>query len=86
MAKCILAIRRLGYAAVCVSVVCVSVPRRFPTLLHDPDVTWGNGRGCTGFAAMTTHVCKLIAFLYTANAYGAEREMSASACTGSMAG
>ena len=31
------------------------------------------------------HVCKLIA-LYTANAYGAEREMSASACTHSMPG
>ena len=31
------------------------------------------------------HVCKLIA-LYTANAYSAEREMSASACTRSMAG
>ena len=32
-----------------------------------------------------THVCKLIAS-YTANAYSAEREMSASACTRSMAG
>jgi len=30
------------------------------------------------------HVCKLIA-LYVANAYRAEREMSASACTRSMA-
>jgi len=30
-------------------------------------------------------VCKLIA-LYTANAYSAEREMSASACTRSMPG
>jgi len=29
--------------------VCLSVPRRIPTLLHghgDPDVTWRNGRGC----------------------------------------
>ena len=33
---------------------------------------------------MTTHVCKLIA-LYTADAYSAEREMSASACTRCMA-
>ena len=31
------------------------------------------------------HICKLIA-LYTANAYSAECEMSASACTRSMAG
>jgi len=31
------------------------------------------------------HVCKLIA-LYTANAYSAKREMSASACTRSVAG
>jgi len=31
------------------------------------------------------HVCKLIA-LYTANAYSAEREMSASDCTRSVAG
>jgi len=44
---------------------------------------------CTGFVVMTTytlsHICKLIA-LYTANPYSAEREMSASACTRSMAG
>jgi len=32
-----------------------------------------------------THVCKPIA-LYAANAYSAEREMSASACTRSMPG
>ena len=32
-----------------------------------------------------THVCKLIA-LYIANAYTAEREMSASACTRSVTG
>ena len=32
-----------------------------------------------------THVCKLIA-LYIANAYSAEREMSARACTGFIAG
>jgi len=40
---------------------------------------------CTGFVAMTTHTCKLIA-LYTPNAYSAEREMSVSACTRSVAG
>ena len=32
------------------------------------------------------HVCKLIALYNTANAYSAEREMSASACTHSMSG
>ena len=42
---------------------------------------------CTGFVATTTYsqVCKLIA-LYIANAYSAEREMSASACTRCVAG
>ena len=25
--------------------VCLSVPRRISTLLHVPDVSWGNGRG-----------------------------------------
>jgi len=59
-AKCILVTR------VCVS-VCVSVPRRMPTLLHGPGCNLGNGRGCPlvvhywadlqsmhGFVAMTT--------------------------------
>ena len=48
--------------------VCLSVTRRMPTLLHLPDVTWGNGRECpylciikricnrcTGFVAMATY-------------------------------
>jgi len=57
-----------------------------------------NGRGCTVVVHFwadlqsvrrfrcydNIHVCKLIA-LYTANACIAEREMSASACTRSMA-
>ena len=74
--------------------VCVSVHRRIPTLHTDPDVTWGNGRGCPlvvhywahlqsahGFRCYDNiHVCELIA-LYTANAYSAEREMSANVCT-----
>jgi len=59
-AKCILV------TAVCVS-VCVTVPRRIPTLLHGPGCNLGNGRGChlvehywafrnwcTGFIVMTT--------------------------------
>jgi len=31
--------------SVCVS-VCLSVRDRMLTLLHEPDVTWGSGRGC----------------------------------------
>ena len=71
----------------------------FPQYCTDPDVTWGNGRGCPLVVHYSadlqsvhgvccydnTHLCKLIA-LYTANAYSAECEMSASACTRSMAG
>ena len=26
--------------------VCLSVRGHMPTLLHDPDVTWGSGSGC----------------------------------------
>ena len=80
--------------------VCLSVPRHIPTLLHGPGCSFGNGRECPllvhycadlqlvhGFRCYdNTHVCKLIA-LYTANMYtsSAECEMSASACTHSMA-
>ena len=83
---------------VCLS-VCLSVPRRITTLLHGPRCNLGNGRECPlvvhywadlhsvhGFRCYNnTHVCNLIA-LYTANVYSAEREMSASSCTRSMAG
>ena len=81
--------------------VSLSVPRRIPTLLHGRGCNSGNGRGtgCPlvvhysaglqsvhGFRCYDNiHVCKLIA-LHTANAYSVEREMSASACTRSMAG
>ena len=34
-----------GHGRLCVC-VCLSVPRRIPTLLHGPDVTWENGSGC----------------------------------------
>jgi len=34
----------MSRASVCLS-VCVSVPRRMPTLLHGPDVTWGTVGG-----------------------------------------
>jgi len=88
----------LYLAAVCLS-VCLSIPRHIPTLLHGPDVTWENGRGCPlvvycwadlqlvhEFCCYNNiHVCKLIA-LYTANAYNAEREMSANVRTHSIAG
>jgi len=82
--------------AVCVS-VCLSLAAS-PHYCMDPDVTWRNGRGCPvvvhcwvdlqsvhGFHCCdNTHVCKLMA-LYTANAYSAECEMSAGACTRSVA-
>jgi len=79
--------------------ICLFVPRRIPILLHGPGCNLGECRGCPlvvqcwadlrsvhGFRCYdNTHVCKIIA-LYTANAYSAECEMSASACTHSMAG
>jgi len=84
-------------ASVCLC-VCLSVAA-FAHYCTDPDAAWGNGRGCPlvvhywadlqsvhGFRCYDNiHVRKLIV-LYTANAYGAEREMSASACTRSMPG
>jgi len=70
-----------------------------PTLLHGPGCNLGNGRGCPlavhywadlqsvhGFRCYDNiHVHNLIA-LYTANAYSAEREISASACIRCMPG
>ena len=78
--------------------MCLSVPRRIPTLLHGAVCNSGNGTECPlvvhyladlqsvhGFRCYDNiHVCKLIA-LYTANAYSAERERPASACTRLMA-
>ena len=84
-----------GCLSVCAS-VCLSFAA-FPYYCTDPDVTWGNGRGdrysCVanlqsvhGFRSDDNiHVCKPIA-LCTANAYSAEREMSASAFARSIAG
>jgi len=86
-----------GHLCVCLS-VCLSLTA-FPHYCTDPDVTWGNITGCPlvvccwadlqsvhGFRCYDNiHVCKLIA-LYTANAYSAAREMSASAYTCSTAG
>ena len=61
--------------AVCLS-VSLSVPRRIRANLQSVHV----------FRCYDNiHVCKLIA-LYNANAYSAERKMSASACTRSMPG
>ena len=85
-----------GHGRLCLC-VCLS-PAAFPHYCTDPDVTWGNGRGCpqalhywadlqlvNGFRCYDNiHIFKLIA-LYTANAYSTELEMSASACTRSMA-
>jgi len=89
-----------GHGRLCVSLSLFLAA--FPHYCTDPGVTWGNGRvlrSCAllgGFAigARVTlrcydnigpHISKLIA-LYTANAYSAEREISASADTRSMAG
>ena len=80
--------------------VCLSVPRRIPTLLHGSRCNFGeNGRECPlvvhywadlqsvhGFRCYNNiHVCELIA-LYTEHAYSAQREMSASACIRCMPG
>ena len=54
-----------------------------PLVVHYwADLQWMHGFRCYD---NIIHVCKFIA-LYTANAYSAESEMSASACTRSMAG
>ena len=51
--------------------------RECPLVVH----YWADLQAVHGFCCYDNmHVCKLIA-LYTANAYSAEREMSASACT-----
>jgi len=87
----------IGYNRLCVCVsVCLSLAAS-PHYCTDPDVTWGMVGGALhavvhywadlqsvhGFRCYDNiHVCKVIA-LYTANS---EREMSASACTGCMAG
>jgi len=88
-----------GRLCVCMSCLCVCLSlAAFPHYCTDPDVTWGSGRECPlvvhcwadlqwehGFRCYDNiHVCKLVA-LYPANAYSAEREMSASACARCMA-
>ena len=73
-AKCIVV------TAVCVCVsVCLSVPRRMPTLLHGPGWNLGNGRECP----VVVHYW---ADLQSVHHNSAERDMSASACTRSMRG
>jgi len=72
--------------------VCLSLAA-FPHYCTDPDVTWGNGKGCPLVVQCwvdlqpvhrfrcydNTHVRKLVV-LYTAHVYSAECEMSVSAC------
>jgi len=84
----------IGHGRLCVCLSLAAVPHH----CTDSDVALGNGRGCPPVVhyladLQSAHdfrcydnirLCKLIA-LYTANAYSAEREMSASACTRSMA-
>ena len=65
--------------------MCLSVPRRIPTLLHGPGCNLGNGRGCPlvvkllGGFAIGARVSLL-------RQHSAERQMSASACARSMPG
>jgi len=84
----------IGHGRLCVS-VCPSPHSH----MYKPGCNLGSGRGYLlvvhywadllsvhGFRCYdNTHVSKLIA-VYSANAYSAEREMSASACARSMAG
>jgi len=81
--------------SVCES-VCLSVPCSIPTLLHGPGCNLGNDRGCPLFVHYWVDLQSVHGFhcydntyvhaLYTANAYSAEHEMSASACTHSVTG
>jgi len=71
-AKCIVV------TAVCAS-VCPSLAV-FPNFCTDPDVTWGNGRACP----LVVHIVG--GYAIGAHDDSGEREMSASACTGSMPG
>jgi len=84
-----------GHGRLC---VCLSLDT-FPHYCADPDVAWENGSGCPlvvhywayfqsvhGFRCYdNTRLYKLIA-LYTANACGAERKISATASTRSIPG
>jgi len=84
----------IGHGRLC---VCMSACLSLAAFPHGPRCNFGNGRGCPpvvhcladlqsvhGFRCYDNiHVCKLTV-LYTANAYSAEREMLASACTRRM--
>ena len=67
----------IGHGRVC---VCLSLPRRIPTLLHGLGCNLGKGRGCP----LAVHYWAVHGFRCYDNS--AEREMSASACTCSMPG
>jgi len=68
-------------AAVCASVY-LSVPHRIPTLLHGPGCKLGNSRGCP----LVVYYWADLQSVHGFRCYSAEREMSASACTGAMPG
>jgi len=85
----------IGHGRLC---ICLSISHRIPTLLHGPGCNLGEWYGVASSCALLCafaigarvsllwqHTRKLIA-LYIANAYSAEREMPATACTRSMAG
>jgi len=77
-AKCILV------TAVCVP-VCLSVPRRIPTLLHGPGCNLGEWQGLPSSCALLGGVAigARVSLLWQ---HSAEREMSASACIRYMPG
>jgi len=64
--------------------VCVSVwlsHAAFPHYCTDPNVTWGNGRGCSLVVQCWADLQSVHGFRWQ---YSAEGDMSASACTSSM--
>jgi len=72
--KCILA-----------TAVCVSVPRRIPTLLHGPRCNLGNGRGCPVVVHYLADL-QLVHGIRCCDKHSAKCEMLLSACTHSMPG
>jgi len=68
----------IGHGRLC---VCLSLAA-FPHYCTDPDVSWGNGRGCP----LVVHCWADLQSVHGFRCYdnSAEREMSASACTRSV--
>jgi len=73
-----------GHGRLCVC-MCVSVPRRIPTLLHGPECNLGVMAGVPSSCALLDGFA-IRAWVSLLWQHTAEREMSASACTRSMPG